>query len=77
LIKEYEPISNVPRHFFTFDKDFNLANSFPYVHYEWKDYYPPRTGLFSSVFSKIRSSSVRFLRASRFFGIYRRIVSRK
>lgn len=77
LIKEFEPISNVPRHFFAFDKDFNLVNLFPYVHYEWKDYYPPRTGLFSALFSKFCSSSVRFPRASRFFSMYRRIVSRK
>jgi hypothetical protein len=29
LIREYEPFSNVPKHFLTFDKDFNPSTFFP------------------------------------------------
>ena len=77
LIKEFEPISNVPRYFFTFDKGFALEKSFPYVHYEWKDYYPPRANFFPLLLSKPHANCLKLIRASRLFNIYRRLVSRK
>jgi len=36
LIAEYMPIKNIPRHFFSFDVDFDLKERFPSVTFEWE-----------------------------------------
>lgn len=40
LMRRFQPVSNVPRLFFGFDPEFNAQQAFPYVRFEWEDYYP-------------------------------------
>lgn len=37
LISKYMPIKNIPKHFFTFDSEFNLKTYFPTVTFEWEN----------------------------------------
>lgn len=77
LVKEFEPISNVPRHFFTFDQEeFSLEQFFPYVHYEWKTYYPVQRGGLSSFVVAGRSLLKRLPGISRLSILFRRLLSR-
>lgn len=36
LLARYQPIKNVPVAFFTFDKQFNIKERFPYINFEWE-----------------------------------------
>jgi hypothetical protein len=36
LIDEYMPIKNIPKHFFSFDSNFDLKQRFPQVTFEWE-----------------------------------------
>lgn len=40
LMKNFQPVSNVPRLFFSFDPQFDLKRTFPYIQFEWQEYYP-------------------------------------
>ena len=77
IIREFEPISNVPRYFFSFEPGFNPADLFPYVHYEWKDYYPAKQGLVRSFLQSVLSWRTRLCRCVRLSGMRQRRVSRK
>ncbi len=54
FIRRFEPVSNVPRLFFGFDPEFNAKKAFPYVHFEWQDYYPRKPSAWHLAFDRTK-----------------------
>ncbi len=83
LMRKFQPVSNVPRLFFGFDTEFNAQKAFPYVRFEWQDYYPRNQSAWKLAFDKTKelaskssriSSSLLVSGAKSILRLYRRLI---
>jgi hypothetical protein len=54
LMRRFQPVSNVPRLFFGFDPEYNAQKAFPYVRFEWQDYYPQKPSRWKKALDKTK-----------------------
>lgn len=65
LMRRFQPVSNVPRLFFGFDPEFNAQKAFPYVRFEWQDYYPQKPSRWKQALDKTKVLACKSSRISR------------
>jgi hypothetical protein len=64
LMRRFQPVSNVPRLFFGFDPEFNLQKAFPYIRFEWEEYYPQNPNAWKLAFDKAKQLACKSSRFS-------------